>query len=510
MASRRPDMTRVRETLQRFSSGFTPGQKAVTLVAVAALGIGGVLFAQLASKPTYAPLFTGLQASDAASITSKLQAAKVPYQLADNGQSILVPQADVYQERLDMAQAGLPASGTVGLSLLDKEGITTSQFTQQADYQRAIQGELEQTIDAINGVTGSQVDVVMPPTDVFSVSNAAKATASVLVTLKPGVTLSTGQVQGIVHLVASAVPNLAPNDVTVVDQSGNVLAAPGVDGSSGSQQDQTQAYDQAVAGSLQGMLSQLVGQGKAVVVVHSTLDFDQVSTTSQSLQTNPKGQVVTVPVQNQTSKETYTGNGAPPGGVLGNPAPTVGTSQSGSYNSSTTNSSYAVGKVTKTVKQAPGQVKRMSVAVLLDSSATHLPSSSITRLVSAAAGLVTSRGDSVSVVRAPFSNASAKAAASQAKAAAAARSQAAQMDLIKTFGLLLLAIAAVFLLWRSSRKERRTEVVLPPVTAYPLEAPPPRELQGPNRAEEVDDLIEEQPEEVAKLLRSWMAGRGAP
>lgn len=506
----KPDVRQLKASAERISRGFSPGQKAVTGLALVVLVIGGVIFAQQASKPTYAPLFTNLQPSDAASITSKLQTAKVPYQLTNGGQTIMVPQADVNQERLDMAQAGLPSSGTVGLSLLDKEGITTSQFTQQADYQQAIQGELEQTINSINGVNSSQVDVVMPQTSVFSDTPAQKATASVMVDLKSGVTLSGDQVQGIVHLVASAVPSLDPSNVTVVDQSGTVLAAPGVQSSSNSQQGETQTYDQSVASSIQSMLDQVVGQGKAVVVVHAALNFNQESTTSQSIQTNPKGQALTAPTQTQTSKETYTGTGAPPGGVLGNATNTVTSSNgTGTYSSSSATNSYAIGKVTKTIKQAPGQVQRMSVAVLLDSKASSIPLSSVRQLVSAAAGLQPKRGDSLSVVRASFSNAAAKSAAAAAKAQAAAASKASQDNLLKTFGLLLAAAIAVFLLWRASRKETRTELVLPPVQAMPIEPPAPRELGTASAGAKVDELIDEQPEEVADLLRSWMVGRSA-
>ena len=174
------DVDKMKEAAKRFSSGFTTGQKAVTGVAVLAVLVGALLFVKVAGKPTYQPLFTGLQAADAGAITSQLKSSKVPYQLADGGSTILVPSNQVYQERVTLAQAGLPSAGTVGLSILDKEGLTTSSLTQQADYQRAIQGQLESTIESIQGVTGAQVNLVMPPTDVFAVSNNQTASASVL------------------------------------------------------------------------------------------------------------------------------------------------------------------------------------------------------------------------------------------------------------------------------------------------------------------------------------------
>ena len=115
------DVDRVKEAARRFSSGFTAGQKAVTGIAVLAVILGSVMFVKMAGKPSYQPLFTGLQAADAGAITNQLKSAKVPYQLADGGATVLVPANQVYQERVSLAQQGLPSSGTVGLSLLDKE-----------------------------------------------------------------------------------------------------------------------------------------------------------------------------------------------------------------------------------------------------------------------------------------------------------------------------------------------------------------------------------------------------
>src|SRR5579875_3079588 len=227
------EITRVREAVRRFATGFTPGQKAVTIAALVALVVGVGLLVSFTGRPTYAPLFTNVQPADAASITAKLTSDKVPYQLADGGSTIMVPAADVATERLSLAQAGLPATSTVGLSLLDKEGITTSSMTQQADYLQALQGELEQTIDSIQGVSGAQVNIALPANQTFSLNNNNPTGASVLVSMQPGATLSGNEVSAIVHLVASSVPNLDMSDVTVADNSGDLLAGPGVSASAG-------------------------------------------------------------------------------------------------------------------------------------------------------------------------------------------------------------------------------------------------------------------------------------
>src|SRR5256884_3844646 len=202
---------------------FTPGQKAVTLFGIVALVVGGVLFANWASTPAYAPLFSNLSSTDASAIVDKLTSGGTPYQLTDGGATIMVPQSQVYDLRLKMSGQGLPAQNDTGYSLLDKQGVTTSDFMQNVDYQRALEGELDKTIKSINGVQAATVHLALPPKDVFA-TDTQKPTASVLVTTSLGRTLSPDQVQSIVHLVAASVVGLDPNQVTVADAAGNVLS----------------------------------------------------------------------------------------------------------------------------------------------------------------------------------------------------------------------------------------------------------------------------------------------
>jgi flagellar M-ring protein FliF len=170
-------------------AAFTPGQKAVTLLGVVALVLGGVLFANWAAKPTYAPLFSNLSSTDASAIVDKLNSSGTTYQLADGGTTIMVPQGQVYDLRLKMSGQGLPAQSDTGYSLLDKQGVTTSDFMQNVDYQRALEGELGKTIKSINGVQAAAVHLAIPQKDVFA-TDSQKPTASVLVTTGLGHTLS--------------------------------------------------------------------------------------------------------------------------------------------------------------------------------------------------------------------------------------------------------------------------------------------------------------------------------
>ncbi|HXZ61620.1 MAG TPA: hypothetical protein VEG62_02680, partial [Acidimicrobiales bacterium] len=170
--------------------GFTTGQKAMVVLALVAAAVGGLVFMRAESRPSYQPLFTNLQPADAGAITQQLTSAKVPYQLADNGSEVLVPAADVDQERIALAEQGLPQAGNVGFSNLEKSGVTTSDFVQQVEYQQALEAQLESTIESIQGVQSAQVSLVVPQQSDFAIGTQQTTTASILVDLSPGTVLS--------------------------------------------------------------------------------------------------------------------------------------------------------------------------------------------------------------------------------------------------------------------------------------------------------------------------------
>ncbi|MHB8189180.1 MAG: flagellar basal-body MS-ring/collar protein FliF [Ferrimicrobium sp.] len=499
-------------TVKRFSNGFTTGQKAVVLIGIAVLVVAGAFFSSVSSSPPYGVLFSNLSAQDAGAITTKLQTAGVPYQLADQGTVIMVPESMVDQERIDMAQAGLPANSTVGLSIMSKVGITTSQITQQADYQQALQGQLAQTIEAISGVRSAQVNLALPPTDVFAVTANQSPSASILVTLSPGVTLSSTQVQAIVHLVASAIPNMSSKDVTVADQNGDVLAAPGMSNTGAVAASGMQAYDATLEASIQSMLATVVGPNNSSVRVSANLNYNQVTTNTQSIQTNKKGAPLTAVTQSQTQTQTYTGNGAVPGGTLGAITPAAGTNQANNYKQNSVNNSYAVGQVNQTVKQSPGGVQRLSVAVLVNSKVKGVSLAKVRSIVSAAAGIVPGR-DTLSVQAIPF--------ATQVSTAAVSTGGLGSIMGIAKIALLVIGIiGAILLMARASGKTEVENLYLDDlVPALALDGGAsgvtqefPRALSMPVShpiiANDVLDYIDQQPEDVAKLLRIWMSARG--
>lgn len=502
-------------------SGFTSGQKVITALSLVGLIVAGAIFMHFESRPNFQPLFTNLQSSDSGAVVAQLTASKVPYELSNGGSTVLVPAAVVDKERVALAEKGLPGSGTVGFAALEKGGFTTSQFVQQVEYQQALEGQLAQTIESIQGVQSAQVSLVVPAQSDFAIGNQPTTTASILVALAPSVTLTSDQVQAIVHLTASATPNLSSSNVTLVDNHGNVLSSPGGDllGNVTSQSKQIIAYDNQLSNSIENMLNRVVGVGNSAVQVHALLNFNQQSTTITGLQTNAKGQPITASTSQTTSKQSSTGTGTPPSGVIGaGQQPITG---SGNYSTSSTNSQVtnAVGQVNQTIKQAPGQVEKTSIAVILNSNAKPKASQAqVQALVTAAAGLNTASGDRLVVTELPF----AKPNTSQMSALAAA---AARRQLLEHVGegaaLVLLIAAMLFFALRASRRPVYHEVQVSDITPKPSrmfalddDMFATKEMPGISGFEALEGVhdaavsqvsaqIGQHPTEVARLLRSW-------
>ncbi len=518
------ELARARESFKRAASGFTAGQKTVTALALVAVVIGGLMFMSLSGKPTYQPLFTNLQPQDAATITQKLTSDKVPYQLANNGSTVLVPANVVDQERLALAGAGLPTSSTVGLSLLDKEGITTSNMTQQADYLRALQGELEQTIDSISGVASSQVNIALPANQDFALNSNTPTGASVMVTMQAGQSLSSTQVQSIVHLTASSIPNLDAKDVTVADSSGNMLAGPGVAQGIGGSDSQTQAYDAGVQQKVESYLTAVLGQNNADVQVNATLSYDQVSTTINSLVPAANGTQPSFCTQTNQNTTTYSNGATPPGGAAGSvTAPT--TTGTGNYSQTQQTQTCETNQQTQTIQQAPGTVKVQSVSVLVNKSAVPASTSlaALQQGVAAAAGINTVRGDQLAFSAMPFNTQAAQSAAVAAKAAATANQKKAMSSLVRTAAVLLAIGLVLFILWRAARRARRdvatsvlSQADLAMLQGVRSMAPDATaqvhmEVSSSSEAADVNRFIDSQPDDVAKMLRTWMTDRqGVP
>ena len=449
-----PFITALPGRFSGMAKGFTMAQKTLAVIGVAVLVLGSIALVSWLTKPSYSPLFSTLAPADANAIVTQLKTENVPYQLVNGGSTILVPDANVYDQRLKAASAGLPAATTAGYSLLDSMGVTSSEFQQNITYKRAMEGELAQTIMAMKGVTTASVKLAVPEPTVFTASKE-DPTASVFVETTPGVSLSDEQVNAIVHLTSSSVEGLKPSNVSVVDAAGAVLSAAGT-GTSGGGDKQAQAYEQRVRAAVQSMLDTVVGPGNSTVSLAATMDNSSTDRVKESF-TTPEG----APALNEsTATTTETGGTGTGAGVLGpdNIAVPGGAGAAGSSSeSNTATKNNAVDKVTENTVIPAGTVQRQSLAVAVDTAAAaKIDAATLTEMVSMAAGLNTARGDTVSMRVVPFSTAQAEAAQAALDAAKADASAAKTAQIWRNMGIaaVLLLVLLVFIVIYA-RKNRR-------------------------------------------------------
>nr|BFE65570.1 flagellar basal-body MS-ring/collar protein FliF [Dactylosporangium thailandense] len=518
---------------------FSPGQKAVTIFAVLALAIGGYFFASWSGKPAMAPLFSNLASADASAIVDKLNADGVTYSLSDGGGTINVPADQVYALRIEMSGAGLPAQGDAGYALLDKQGIMTSEFMQQVTYRRALEGELAKTIGSIKNVNSASVHLAIPEKDVFTDDQQAP-TASVLVNTG-NQSLTGDQVTSIVHLVSSSVEGLEPGAVTVVSAGGKVLSTSDSSGGSGGDGGgaATSAYEQRLRTAVQTMLDTVVGPGHSAVNVTAALNYDNTETKTQKYVADP----AVPPLSEQKKSEQYSGgNGVPVGGVLGPDNIQVpngtGAGGDGQYQQTTETRNNAVGMVTETTKSAPGRVDKLGIAVIVDSAVAKVDLAQLQQLVSSAVGLDPARGDQIAVSSMAFDTSAATAEQNAAKEAAKGQQaqvmqQYIQMGAIVLALLILLIIAALAQRKRKKAEKQklteeqnaaleemqaaieaaRAKLALEggggPGGAAALEGggAPGDEFDRDGRFRDLTTMVEKQPDEVAQLLRGWLADR---
>lgn len=441
---------------------FTVAQRTIALIGVAVLVLGIVTFATWTAKPTYTPLFSGLQPSDANTIVEQLRTDGVPYELTGGGGTILVPEESVYDQRLKAAAAGLPSSDTGGYTLLDDMGVTSSEFQQSVTYKRAMEGELASTIGALKGVKTASVRLAIPEETVF-VSEKADPTASVFVETDRGVTLASDQVQAVVHLTSASIQGMKPDDVAVIDAAGTVLSAVGV-GATGGADKQASDYEQRVTTAVQTMLDSVVGAGNATVAVAADMSYESAERVDESFSI-PDGDPA---LSESTETEGYNGAGGTAAGVLGPDdiaAEDAGDTGDGTFESESSVRNNALNKVTETTTIPAGEITRQSVSVAIDQAAAGpLNMEDITGLVASAAGINAERGDEVTVEVVPFNTAAADEASEALAAAAAAAAAERQAELIRT-GLIIAAvlvvlIIALLLYARHSRRQRREMIDL--------------------------------------------------
>jgi len=347
-------LKQVLHRLAEISKRMSPSQAVILVAVIAGVIVGIITIASWVGKIAYQPLYTNLEATEAAEVVQYLADNGIPYQLSNSGTTIEVPESKLYQTRLSLASQGLPHSGTVGYSIFDQTNIGMTDFLQKLNYRRALEGELARTISSLSEVQAARVHIVIPEERLFS-EQQKEATASVVLKLRRSSGLSKPQVTGISHLIASSVEGLKPNNITIMDYDGNLLSSnaggDAVSALTSTQMEMTQTVERDLERKAQTMLDGVLGPGKAIVRITAELNFQQYSRTSENYDPNmvavrSEQRTENTDVASKKKKETD--------------------EDRQDNRSEITVTNYEVSKTIESVVNPMGTVKRLSVAVLLD------------------------------------------------------------------------------------------------------------------------------------------------
>jgi len=513
-----------------------------------------------AKQPDYRVLYSNVSDQDGGAIVTQLTQMNIPYRFSETGGAIEVPADKVHELRLRLAQLGLPKGGAVGFELLDQEKFGISQFSEQVNYQRALEGELARTIETLGPVTSARVHLAMPKPSLF-VREQKSPSASVTVNLAPGRAMDEGQISAVVHLVSSAVAGLPPGNVTLVDQSGRLLTQSNTSGHD--LNDAQLKYAADVEGRVQrrieAILSPIVGNGNVHAQVNAQIDFDNKEQTEE--QYHPNGNPSEAVMRSRQLNESEQVGGPYPGGVPGalsnQPAPannapiTANAPQNGQQNqnaqqttTSTANSAgprntqrnettnYEVDRTIRHTKMNVGDVQRLSVAVVVNyrtlADGKPLPLNAdqlkqIEDLTREAMGYSQQRGDTLNVVNSQFN------ATDESAGELPFWQQQAFIDQLMTAGRWLLVLIVAWLLWRKAvrpqlvrREEERKALLenaqtrqMPEEEAVEVRLSKDEQTQQRRAnqrlsaevmSQRIREMSDNDPRVVALVIRQWMSG----
>jgi len=413
------------------------GNKLMLLAGIAAVVAVMAAFWMWSQQPDYRVLFSNYSDKDGGMIVAALEKMNVPYKFSDSGTAIMVPAASVHQARLKLAADGLPKGGNVGFEVLENQKFGVSQFVEQVNFQRALQGELESSVQSISAVETARIQLAIPKPSVF-VRDQQKPTASVLLNLRAGRTLDAQQVGAIVHLVASSVPNLATESVTVVDQNGNLLSdtskKDGLKNLDPSQLKYVDEVQQSIVKRVESIITPIVGAKNVRAEASVEVDFSSLEQAAETYKPNQKPDDLTIRSM-QSNESTSPSDGAATGvpGALSNqppadatapitaPAPAAdGTATAAApvapvFSQKNTTTNFEVDKTVRYLQQGMGSIKRLNVAVVVNNipvtdkkgkvtfrPLTPAEKTQINDLAMQAMGFNKERGDALTVVNSSF------------------------------------------------------------------------------------------------------------
>ena len=505
---------------------------AVVIAGALAAAIGAWLWAQ---TPDYRVLYSNLSDRDGGAIIAALGPLNVPYKVGEGGTVILVPAAQVHETRLRLASQGLPKGSIVGYELVDNQKFGATQFQEQMNFQRGLEGELARSIQSLSAVQSARVHLALPKQSVF-LRDQQQPTASVLLTLHAGRTLDNAQVNGIAHLVASSVPELTIDRVSIVDQNGSLLSQrrDGTDnGLDPAQLGYVKQVEQATIQRITDILEPIVGRSNVRVQVTADIDFTRNESVAESFKPNQDPKVATLRTQ-QTSQSQTTGSASTGGvpGALTNQPPAAGVAQidgkpaaatatvTGNAPSSTRKDETVAYEVDKKIEHTRAQVgglRRMTAAVVVNfrrtvddkgkaSSAalSEKEMGEINALVREAMGYSKDRGDSVNVVNAAFNEPE-----REAVVELPFYKQPDNIALAKEIGKYALFVALIAYLWfgvvRPMLRAAAARAAAEPMLPLPApESPAQVAAASFDQLQRARQLARDDPKVVANVVKGWV------
>lgn len=503
-------MADIRETINvlkdRFMALSLPQKIALVAIPLAVL-LTLIAIAVFATRPNYTVLYSGLSQEDMSAVMAELDKDGVNYKLGQDGKSILVQEQQARDIRLKLAAKGIPSKGIVGYEVFDKTGIGVSDFQNQVNFKRAVEGELSRTILRMSGIEDVRVNIGMPQKSIF-LREEEEPTASVFVKLKPGHELTPEQVKAIRNLVSSSVPRLKPKNVVVVDDKGRDLTAMLEDMEDFARDKELKLkaeFEKRLEREVQRALEEALGFGTVKVKVSADLDFTKREQREEIYDPD-----MTAVVSQQKKKErTTTGGVAGVPGAQANIPPGVGAVAGAGQvltEKSETITNYEVSKKEVYSIDPIIKVRKLSVGVLVDSNIKNLDLEKVRRIVSASAGIDQQRGDVITVEAIPFQKPT-------FEEPAPGLEKYVKLGLL-VFLVIVMLVVSLILLRRLLGKKKEVA----PIPVFPPGAPETIEvIEGAEeirmKAEKVEAVeaivktAKEEPEKVAKILKGWLRGR---
>lgn len=539
----------------------------IAIAAAAALAIVVVMMLW-AKQPTYKVLFSNLGDQDGGAIVTQLTQMNIPYQFSENGAALLIPADKVYETRLKLASAGLPKGGAVGFELMDQEKFGISQFSEQINYQRALEGELSRTIETLGPVGSARVHLAIPKPSLF-VREQKNPSASVTLNLQPGRALDDGQINAIVYMVSSSVSGLPPANVTVVDQSGHLLTQSDNNGRdlNASQLKYANEVEGRLQRRIESILQPVVGNGNVHAQITAQIDYASREQTDENYQPNGTPEKAAVRSRQLSTSDQIGGTavGGVPGALSNQPAPAAtapvtnppaannangaqnqagnnaqNNTQNNTANRSTVPSNsrrdettnYEVDRTITHTQHSAGAVQRLSAAVVVnyqvgtDGKSKPLTDEQLKKiddLVREAMGFSQERGDTLNVVNTPFNE------AADDSGELPFWKQQAFFDQLLNAGRWLLVLIVAWLLWRKmvrpmlrkqqAEKDAAAAAAIAAAMPQPEGSKPVKlsndELEKRKRSQQrvsvevqtqrVQELADKDPRIVALVIRQWMS-----